>query len=77
MTGTAKPDGLPSGLDVIARDDGAKQVTYNGRPLYHYAGDKAAGDVAGDGMGGVWHVASQTAGAPSATSAADGGGYSY
>jgi predicted lipoprotein with Yx(FWY)xxD motif len=28
-----------------------------GKPLYRYAGDAQAGDVNGDGVGGVWHVA--------------------
>ena len=78
VTGTAKPDGLPSGLDTIARDDGAKQVTYNGHPLYHYAGDKGPGDTLGDGVGGVWHVATQSVGAAgSATAQAGGSGYNY
>jgi hypothetical protein len=27
-----------------------------GKPVYYFAGDKKAGDMAGDGMGGVWHV---------------------
>ncbi len=78
VAGTAKPDGLPSGLDTIARDDGAKQVTYNGHPLYHYAGDKGPGDTLGDGVGGVWHVATQSVGAAgSATAQAGGSGYNY
>ncbi len=25
-------------------------------PLYSFAGDKAAGDVAGQGLGGKWYV---------------------
>lgn len=30
---------------------------YEGKPLYLYIEDKKAGDVMGDGKGGVWHVA--------------------
>ncbi|MGH9149067.1 MAG: hypothetical protein ACRD0F_01860, partial [Acidimicrobiales bacterium] len=33
------------------------QVSYNGKPLYRYAGDSAPGQVTGDGIGGLWHVA--------------------
>jgi predicted lipoprotein with Yx(FWY)xxD motif len=40
----------------ITRDDGSKQVTFHGMPLYFFAGDKAAGDVAGQGIGGKWYV---------------------
>ena len=48
-----------SRLGTISRDDGALQVTYNGRALYHFAGDSAvAGDASGQGMGGVWFVVS-------------------
>lgn len=43
-------------LGTSARDDGDVQVTYAGRPLYLYAGDAAAGDTAGQGVGGAWYV---------------------
>jgi len=42
---------------IITRDDGAKQWSYKGKPLYYYAQDKAARDKNGDGRGGVWHLA--------------------
>ena len=42
---------------VIARDDGAKQWAYKGKPLYYFAMDKAAGNKAGEGRGMVWHLA--------------------
>ncbi|WP_151720071.1 COG4315 family predicted lipoprotein [Gemmobacter serpentinus] len=42
---------------VIDRADGAKQWTYKGKPLYTFANDAAPGDVAGDGVKGVWHIA--------------------
>jgi predicted lipoprotein with Yx(FWY)xxD motif len=50
---------LPPGLDatsftVINRPDGAKQLAYNGWPLYYYAPDKAPGDIKGQGVKGVW-----------------------
>lgn len=44
-------------LGTITRDDGSPQVTYDGKPLYLYSGDASPGDTNGDGVGGVWHVA--------------------
>ncbi|HEU0075994.1 MAG TPA: hypothetical protein VFS30_18515 [Dehalococcoidia bacterium] len=44
-------------LDVVTRDDGALQITYNGLPLYYFAGDSLPGDTNGDGVGGVWSLA--------------------
>jgi predicted lipoprotein with Yx(FWY)xxD motif len=42
---------------VVERKDGSKMWAYDGKPLYTYVQDKKAGDVTGDGVGGVWHVA--------------------
>ncbi|MEI7744027.1 MAG: hypothetical protein WCK58_09790 [Chloroflexota bacterium] len=52
---------LGTGLDAedfatITRDDGSAQVTFYGHPLYYFAGDKAAGDTAGQALGGKWYV---------------------
>jgi predicted lipoprotein with Yx(FWY)xxD motif len=43
-------------VGVVKRPDGKMQVTYAGLPLYTYAGDSKAGDVNGQGLGGLWHV---------------------
>jgi len=43
-------------LGTTKRTDGTVQVTYNGWPLYYYASDKAAGDVTGENVQGVWFV---------------------
>ena len=37
-------------LGVITRDDGSKQVTLDGRPLYRFSEDPAPGKVTGDGF---------------------------
>ena len=42
---------------IVDRTDGTKMWAYEGKPLYTYVDDKKAGDVTGDGKGGVWHVA--------------------
>ncbi|WP_170191939.1 hypothetical protein [Saccharothrix syringae] len=44
----------PTLVGSVAREDGRKQVTLAGWPLYRYAGDKKAGDLAGQGKGGTW-----------------------
>ena len=43
-------------LGTTTRTDGSVQVTYNGHPLYYYAGDSAAGDVNGEGKLSLWYV---------------------
>lgn len=54
----AAPDGVMAGdFGTITREDGKKQTTYKGWPLYYFAGDKAPGDLLGQGMGNVWFVA--------------------
>ncbi len=41
---------------LAARTDGTMQWTYDGKPLYYFIKDAAAGDMTGDGVGGVWHI---------------------
>jgi predicted lipoprotein with Yx(FWY)xxD motif len=58
---TAGPN-IAGKLDVITRaDDGSKQVTYNGYPLYYWKKDVNPGDTTGQGVGGVWFVVPPTA----------------
>jgi predicted lipoprotein with Yx(FWY)xxD motif len=48
-------------LGTTKRADGTTEVTYNGHPLYLYAGDKNPGDVTGQGLnafGALWYVVS-------------------
>jgi predicted lipoprotein with Yx(FWY)xxD motif len=50
-------DGVTGELGRTERDD-ATQVTYEGMPLYYYASDSEPGDATGEGVGGVWFIAS-------------------
>jgi len=57
---TGKPlaseaDKLPGTLGTVSDANGAKQVTYDGLPLYTFKGAKAF-TTAGNGVGGEWHV---------------------
>ncbi|MGI8871445.1 MAG: COG4315 family predicted lipoprotein [Candidatus Limnocylindria bacterium] len=56
---TVKPgDGVTGSIGTLKRDDGSMQVTYAGHPLYYYAPDAKPGDATGQGVGGVWFIAS-------------------
>jgi len=41
---------------VITREDGKKQTTYKGLPLYYFFKDVNPGDTAGQGVNNVWYV---------------------
>jgi predicted lipoprotein with Yx(FWY)xxD motif len=76
------PDKLPTSLPGVTgtlstttRDDGHRQLTVAGHPLYTFVGDSAPGQTNGQGInlnGGVWTVVSP-AGAP-LTNASPAGG---
>ena len=55
---TITPDAGTAAGDfaTFTRDDGAKQVTYKGHQVYHYAADQSAGETGGQGIGGKWFV---------------------
>lgn len=45
-------------LGTIPTADGKMQITINGMPIYFFGQDKAAGDIKGQGVGGVWTLVS-------------------
>lgn len=55
---TPEVDGVTGAVGTIDTPDGKKQLTLNGWPLYYFAGDTAAGDTEGQGVGGIWWVLS-------------------
>jgi predicted lipoprotein with Yx(FWY)xxD motif len=63
----AKPAGR---LSLLPRKGGGQQWAIDGRPLYHFAGDKTPGDTQGDGSGGVWHAVKADETAPRKAAAA-------
>jgi predicted lipoprotein with Yx(FWY)xxD motif len=69
-------------VSTSTRSDGARQVTYNGHPLYRFEGDKKSGDTNGEGLtafGGSWYALSPAGNQVSgqAPSSGGGGGYGY
>ena len=58
--------GLPMHVATVKRpDDGKLQLTYDGHPLYRYAGDQSKADANGDGVGGQWFVVKASGGGSS------------
>jgi predicted lipoprotein with Yx(FWY)xxD motif len=49
-----------SKLTTVDRTDGTKQIKYGDWPLYYFAGDSAAGDTNGQGVGSKWYVVDAT-----------------
>lgn len=52
---------VPAGVKIadfgmITREDGKKQATYKGLPLYYFVKDIKAGDTKGQGINGIWYV---------------------
>jgi predicted lipoprotein with Yx(FWY)xxD motif len=50
---------LAAKIGTIAGSAGKQQVTYNGHPLYYYAGDQKPGEINGQGLnqfGAAWYV---------------------
>ncbi|HMC06074.1 MAG TPA: hypothetical protein VKG89_01640 [Solirubrobacterales bacterium] len=68
-------------VGTTKRSDGKPQVTYNGHPLYLFAGDQKPGDTNGEGLtefGGSWYAVSPSGDqVVSQSSSSGGGGFSY
>ncbi|MFN7990754.1 MAG: hypothetical protein U0R44_01210 [Candidatus Micrarchaeia archaeon] len=57
VTGDIVVPKLPGNMGAFARDNKTIQASYNGMPLYYYAGDSKPGDTNGQGIGGKWFAA--------------------
>ena len=76
VTGPATASGVTGTFGTIKRSDGSVQATFDGHPLYTFAGDTAAGQAKGNGLnlsGGVWHEI--TTSGTAAAGSSGGGGY--
>lgn len=53
----APPEGVEaSDFGTITREDGKKQTTFRGYPLYYWVGDSKPGDTNGNDIKDVWYV---------------------
>lgn len=67
-------------LTTTARPDGARQVLYNGHPLYRYTGDQGPGDTNGQrvtAFGATWFAVSGAGQVVSRPASKPGGGGIY
>jgi len=46
-------------LSIVEVSNGNMQWAYKGKPLYFFINDTVAGDITGDEIGNVWHIATQ------------------
>ena len=72
--------GVTGTLSTITRSDGTKQATYDGHPLYTYAGDTSPGQAKGNGLnvsGGLWYEMTVSGATPAASASATSGGGGY
>ena len=73
---TAGAGATASDLGTITRSDGTKQVTYDGHPLYYYAGDSGPGSTTGQGsdsFGAKWWLVAPSGASITTASVSSGG----
>jgi predicted lipoprotein with Yx(FWY)xxD motif len=80
LKGPATASGVTGTFGTIKRSDGSTQASFDGHPLYTFAGDTSPGQNNGNGLnaaGGLWHeiTTSGTAPAGSSSSGSGSGGY--
>ena len=71
----ATPSGVSGTFGTVSRPDGSVQVTFHGMTLYEFAGDTAAGQAGGQGLGGIWFAVSPDGQLVQGTAGAKGNGY--
>ena len=77
VTGPVTAAGVTGTFGTIKRADGSVQATFDGHPLYAFAGDTAPGQAKGNGLnaaGGLWHEVT-TSGTAAAGGSSSGSGY--
>ena len=78
VLGPVTAAGVTGAFGTIKRADGTTQATFDGHPLYTYAGDTAPGQTKGNGIKGLWSEVTTSGSAVSAGSSSSGsGGGSY
>lgn len=74
LSASPAPGSLPKGYGAIRRPNGQIQLTFDGHPLYTFAGDRSPGQITGNGInanGGLWWAitpAGTELGSPSSSS---------
>ena len=80
VTGPATASGVTGTFGTIKRSDGSTQATFDGHPLYTFAGDTAPGQAKGNGLnaaGGLWWEMTVNGSTPAAKSSTGTGGGGY